>query len=146
MVKQPKRNIQEMFHIPVLIYAPGIIRPQVREEIASQVDILPTILDILNLEMVHSSMGSSLLRERNDPFSVVRLGNQFAIFKNSYVFLTDLNDNDGMYDYLNDPSFKSDLKALLPVISEGMKDNLLTYLQSVTYSIAKDKIYFNKRE
>jgi phosphoglycerol transferase MdoB-like AlkP superfamily enzyme len=51
----------EHFHIPGLILGPGI-EPRVLDEVASQVDLLPTLLDLLGIRAEHPMPGRDLLR------------------------------------------------------------------------------------
>jgi phosphoglycerol transferase MdoB-like AlkP superfamily enzyme len=50
--------------IPALLVGPGIPRGEVDAEIASQMDILPTIVDYLGWPQAHASFGESLLGVR----------------------------------------------------------------------------------
>ena len=47
-------------HIPLFIYAPDFWKPEVRTDIASQLDLLPTILAISGGNQVYASMGRDL--------------------------------------------------------------------------------------
>jgi phosphoglycerol transferase MdoB-like AlkP superfamily enzyme len=49
------------YHIPMLIYAPGIVEPGKFEAIAAQVDIAPTILGLLNKNYRSKFFGQDLL-------------------------------------------------------------------------------------
>lgn len=51
----------DRFHIGCIFYAPGRITARADDRLASQLDIMPTILDLLGLEAVHSAFGSSLV-------------------------------------------------------------------------------------
>ncbi len=57
-------NIIENQRIPLLIYAPGIIKPERNQTIGSHVDILPTLAGLLNIEQI-ASMGQDLLHTSN---------------------------------------------------------------------------------
>lgn len=46
--------------IPLIIYAPKIFKPQVIDTLGSQVDIFPTILDMLGFKQPYTVMGNSL--------------------------------------------------------------------------------------
>ncbi len=59
---------QENIHIPLLIYAKNrIAEPKVIDEPASQIDLLPTVLDLMKIQGVHHSMGRSLQRAGSAP-------------------------------------------------------------------------------
>lgn len=59
---------QDTLHVPLLIYAEGRIKtPQMIDTVASQIDLLPTLLDLMHLEEAHQSLGKSLLRPSSAP-------------------------------------------------------------------------------
>ncbi|MCB1082191.1 MAG: LTA synthase family protein, partial [Chlamydiia bacterium] len=54
----------DYFHVPLMIYADGRInQPQVIDERASQCDLLPTMMDLLQMKGFQHSIGRSLLRK-----------------------------------------------------------------------------------
>lgn len=50
----------EKYHIPLLIYAPKIIKPQVIDKLSSQIDIAPTILSLLNISYKSKFFGNDI--------------------------------------------------------------------------------------
>lgn len=59
---------EEEIHVPLLILAEGKLQnPCKIDAPCSQIDLLPTVLDLLELPAVHHSMGRSLLREGSSP-------------------------------------------------------------------------------
>lgn len=53
----------EKYHIPALIYAPGLIEPQQVEGIVSQIDLVPTLLSLLNMSYDSHFFGRSIYDE-----------------------------------------------------------------------------------
>lgn len=49
------------YHIPLLIYAPNILKPQIVDNLASQIDIAPTILGLLNFSYNSKFFGQDIL-------------------------------------------------------------------------------------
>ncbi|SEJ52171.1 Phosphoglycerol transferase MdoB [Azotobacter beijerinckii] len=49
------------YHIPLFIYAPGLIEPREYTELASQIDLAPTLLGLLNLDYTSTFFGHDLL-------------------------------------------------------------------------------------
>jgi arylsulfatase A-like enzyme/Tfp pilus assembly protein PilF len=62
-------------HVPLILYAPSILRPRVVEAPVRHVDILPTILDAIGLELPRDLPGSSLL-----PLAVGKKGGEAASY------------------------------------------------------------------
>ncbi len=55
---------REKFHTPLVIYAPGIFKePKAVDTVGSQLDMLPTIIDLLGFDDSFSAMGDSLFRK-----------------------------------------------------------------------------------
>jgi phosphoglycerol transferase MdoB-like AlkP superfamily enzyme len=133
-------NYYSSFHIPLLIYAPGVVKPGRFNQIGSQVDILPTVLDLLQISTVHSSMGCSLLETSQPHYAVVSDGIHYSIFADQFVLLNDLEKNVGLYDYQRDPFFKEDLQLKEPDVAERLKRYLYAYIQSVSDVIARNRI------
>lgn len=73
---------EENMHIPLLIVAPGRLDGPVKiDSPASQVDIMPTVLDLLSVQGWNHSVGNSLVRKNasrsvwlNNPFALGYLG------------------------------------------------------------------------
>ncbi|WP_417904639.1 LTA synthase family protein [Candidatus Tisiphia endosymbiont of Micropterix aruncella] len=49
------------YHIPLLIYAPNILKPQIIDSLASQIDIAPTIFGLLNFSYNSKFFGQDIL-------------------------------------------------------------------------------------
>ena len=51
------------YHIPMLIYAPGLVKPGRFEKLMSQIDVAPTILGLLNMDYDSRFYGRDALRD-----------------------------------------------------------------------------------
>jgi phosphoglycerol transferase MdoB-like AlkP superfamily enzyme len=114
---------EENLKIPLLILAPGRLKkPVVVDEVGSQMDLLPTVMDILGISGLNHAMGTSLVREAqgktiffNNPFELGYRG----LRKGSMKFIYSKQEKGiigELYDLESDPA---------------EKENLLTDLDSV---------------
>lgn len=55
------------YHIPLFIYAPALIKPREFNEVASQIDLAPTLLGLLNVDYSSTFFGRNVLREDRAP-------------------------------------------------------------------------------
>lgn len=55
------------YHIPLFIYAPAIIEPRNFTDIASQIDLAPTLMGLLNLDYNSTFFGRNVLRTDRAP-------------------------------------------------------------------------------
>lgn len=81
-------------HVPMVIYAPGIIKQsQVVDTVASSVDLLPTLLGLAGISYVNYGMGRDLRTVRGDElqFAFIDNGRNSGILTNEF-FLPVLQD------------------------------------------------------
>jgi phosphoglycerol transferase MdoB-like AlkP superfamily enzyme len=82
------------YHVPLLIYAPGLIdEGKVDEKVASEVDVLPTIAGLAEIAYVNSTLGRNLLDSRFDgmrcAFTIShRKVPEIGLISNDFYFLT----------------------------------------------------------
>ncbi|WP_263144882.1 LTA synthase family protein [Pseudomonas sp. RIT-PI-AD] len=55
------------YHIPLFIYAPGVVAAREVDRVASQIDLAPTLLGLLNMNYVSTFFGRDLLRDEGRP-------------------------------------------------------------------------------
>ncbi|MFP6850030.1 MAG: sulfatase-like hydrolase/transferase [Pseudomonas sp.] len=55
------------YHIPLFIYAPDLIKPQEYREVASQIDVAPTLLGLLNIDYTSTFFGRNVLLADHAP-------------------------------------------------------------------------------
>jgi arylsulfatase A-like enzyme len=82
------------YHVPLLIYAPGLIdEGKIDEKVASEVDVLPTVAGIAAVPYANSSLGRDLLDRRFDgmryAFTIShRQVPEIGLISNDFYFLT----------------------------------------------------------
>lgn len=74
----------EKYQIPLLIYAPGLIKPKQINTLSCQIDTLPTVFGLMNWSYLNRSFGQDILR--------IKEGEGRAVFSN-YQTLTYLYKN-----------------------------------------------------
>jgi len=130
-----KNCYEENFKIPLLILAPGKLKqPSVINNIASQVDILPTTMDILGIEGQNCSIGNSLMRKTNERMAI--LNNPFTdgcwalrVGKDKFIYNT-ANKKSFLYNLKRDPYEKNDI-----VEKDQGKDYVYRYIIFMTHGL-----------
>ena len=127
------------YHIPCLVIAPGLT-PGINNRIASQVDIIPTILDLLGGSFIHHSWGKSLLSPPsiNDFAIVVPSGmNHIAgmIKENTFLIYNFLGGTE-LYAIPNFPK-QYQLKKIQKIAPEHleMEKTMLGYLKMASHTL-----------
>ncbi len=100
----------EMIHVPLIIFAPGLLQPKRIDEAVSQIDILPTVTSMMGLTPHPSWQGVNVLADDYDDrarpvFSVLQLTRyQEAVIWGHAKYITDLNlRQEWLFDLARDP-------------------------------------------
>jgi phosphoglycerol transferase MdoB-like AlkP superfamily enzyme len=67
------------YWVPLLYYMPSSIPPRTVERVTQQIDILPTLLDLIGYDRPFFSFGSSALRNERGPVMVTRTTGSYLI-------------------------------------------------------------------
>lgn len=103
----PRKGI-ERYHIPLLFYAPGIIPAGTSKRTASQTDIIPSLIDLLNLREKYISSGSSLFREGAGR-AYLDMSDLMGYIKDDYLLVVSQKNPVSFYDLKNDRSMQNNL-------------------------------------
>ncbi|MFM8979596.1 MAG: LTA synthase family protein [Planctomycetia bacterium] len=136
----PPNSYVDAFRVPLLLYAPAFVAPGARDTVGSHVDILPTVLDVLDLPARHASMGRSLLAP-GEAFAVTWRDRGYAFFGPGYALLHDLRRPLGLYAWRTDRAFEHDLAAQHPQEAARLERRLLAWLQCVTGAVRDDRVW-----
>ena len=99
------------FAIPIMIYKPNNEFAGVDNDLAQQIDIYPTILDIIGYSKPVRSWGRSLFDKTSvEPFVINSTGTVYQFLRGNYIFTFDGKKALGFYDK-NDKALKNNLIA-----------------------------------
>lgn len=135
-----EKSLIELFRIPCLFYAPSFLKPSVDSTVHSQVDILPTIIDVLNLPVIHSSLGLSMLSEK-EGFAYISSGNILGWLKGDWFLIGDQEKNISLYNIHKDIKLTSNLIGSNSSTAALMRRQMLSYLHVSTQLLRSNKIY-----
>ncbi|MCM8819155.1 MAG: sulfatase-like hydrolase/transferase [Candidatus Omnitrophica bacterium] len=129
-----EKNPADSFRIPCLFYTPGgQIKKGITHRIGNQIDILPSVIDILKISTVHSSAGKSLFdKNENTGYSFMTSNEEFYWVRNKYVLIHNLEKPLSFYSLTGEKV--SDYKDL--------EEELLSFCQ-ICRKILKDNLVYN---
>lgn len=132
---------RDSYHIPLLFYSRGFVPAKRDGRVASELDVLPTIVSLLQLPVAHASMGKSLLAageryafidvEHSAGFITEKRGEQLAL-----LFGTDKYS--GYFNLSRDPQWHSFLRHE-PLENETLQA-LRDYIGVMGHAVAKNRI------
>ncbi len=132
-------------HVPLLFYAPGLLKPQRIHDISSQVDILPSIASLAKIRYTNTSLGRNL-------FDTTARANQKLAFIIDHDVKTTGLISDKYYYLKNFKTGKEDFVSMTgnePVPVNAETDSIKNYLlrlNSAYYETAKYLLLNNKKK
>jgi phosphoglycerol transferase MdoB-like AlkP superfamily enzyme len=80
-------------HVPLLFYAPYLLKPQKRSEVVSQIDVLPTIAGMVQQPYVNTTLGRNLLdpAKKNNFAFITNTAGKIGIVTDDFYFTKNLN-------------------------------------------------------
>ncbi len=115
-------------YVPALFYAPHLIKPFVNNKISSQMDIAPTILDLLNISEYNSFWGRSMIKEKSPTdYALIVRNLKYGLIQNGFYLTGDFGGDANLYkmwefppvDYQKEfPDLLSELKQKVYLIEQ----------------------------
>lgn len=123
----------EYFHTPLLLYAPQIITDwKTYSGISSQIDIFPTVMDMLKIPYINETMGMNLFKESRQ-YAMVNADNRYGVVGKEWLLVVDCDKADALHRYTFDDRFN--YASEHPKIVESMKLYAESHLQAFQYII-----------
>jgi phosphoglycerol transferase MdoB-like AlkP superfamily enzyme len=136
-------------HVPLLFYAPGLLKPELRTNICSQIDVMPTIIGISGVKHRNGSLGRNLLNTNI-------FKDQTSLYNNAFIINADLRQiglvtNEHLYTL----SMKTGTEKMVsiinndPVANSDKENAVLDYSRKMTnayFETAKYLSFNNKKK
>ncbi len=123
----------DRFHIACLIYAPHILGPTPCRisTVASQNDLVPTILGILGKPTLHESWGRDILAlpEGDKGLAIMLDGDIMGWVEGLHFFVERIGASCSLYDTYADSLQQNDLRSELPGVADKLKKQERSFLQ-----------------
>ncbi len=130
-------------HIPLLFFSPGRIEPRSTWLVASQLDIMPTILSLLRLKTRHACWGRDLTAlDEGEGFAPSFAGNEYRWRNRKFLINDGLTDSRPMlFDLAGDPDCRRDAWDRFPQIGEEMTRAARAYLSLSDTLLNENRAY-----
>ncbi|MEE9348933.1 MAG: LTA synthase family protein [Flavobacteriaceae bacterium] len=94
--------------VPIMFYSPDNSLSKIDSTLAQQIDIYPTLLDMVGYQKPFRSWGRSLVRNETTPFVITHTGNVYYFIQGNYICVFDGVKAIGFYA-ITDDTFKQNL-------------------------------------
>lgn len=130
--------------IPILIYKPNSDLKGVNADFAQQIDIYPTILDMIGYNKPFKSWGRSLLGDKNvKPFVFNFNGHQYQFMQGNYICTFDGKEITGIFSATDYGLEKNIMTTVSKEETEHLRISAKAFLQDYMGRIIDRKMSFN---
>jgi len=125
-------NLYENYHIPFIVYAPWLLSPARYNTVGSQLDIVPTLLGILNIETEHASFGRDLIRvaaRKESGYAYLMLGDSIGWVEGSWLLHDLLGKSPAkLYNYIKNPELTRDYTKQHADLARSFRDQARSFM------------------
>ncbi len=135
---------KEIFHIPILIFDPSKQLPaQNSDEYFQQIDLFPTILDLLDIQTPFYAFGNSYFKHKNEAMSYSE-GTYFYCFEN-YQLLFQNNQPRMLTDIKNTEPYPNDSLPFYTQKVNQIEKRIRAKIQTYNTDLVKNKLFYQQK-
>lgn len=134
------RGLRERAWIPILLYAPGRIPPGRDARVASQLDLLPTLLELAGVCPMHHAFGRSLLAPAPGA-AYADLFGLLAWFRGDRILFADMEGARGLYRLGGEPPEGKDLTQSEAGTAGTMLGELRAFVQLSRTLLRENRLF-----
>jgi phosphoglycerol transferase MdoB-like AlkP superfamily enzyme len=124
------QNDYGVYSIPVIFYKPGSNLKGVKNRIAQQIDIMPTVLNYLNYDERYVAFGNDLLNDSIESFAYNTNGSTYNIYMRDHLLQMADNKTLSLYNYNTDTFLQNNLLGKDPLLQQIMEEKLRAIMQT----------------
>jgi phosphoglycerol transferase MdoB-like AlkP superfamily enzyme len=134
------------YSIPLIFFKPGSDLRGMKNRIAQQIDIMPSILSYLNYDEEYIAFGNNLLDDSSESFAFNTNGSTYHLYMKDHLMEMIDNKPVGLYNYKTDKFLEKNVLRSEPGLAELMEEKLMAIIQTYnTRLIDNDMVVKNKK-
>jgi len=118
------------YSVPIIFYKSGSYLTGIKNRIAQQIDIMPTLLHYLNFDREYIAFGNNLLDDSYESFTFNTAGSTYHLYMKDHILEMIENEPVGLFNYKNDRLLETNLLGKNPELQEQMEEKLKAIIQT----------------
>ena len=118
------------YSIPIIFFKQGSDLKGMKNKIAQQIDIMPTVLNYLNFDEAYFAFGNNLLDDSSESFAFNTSGSTYHLYMKNYILEMMDNKSVGLFNYKDDIFLEKSLLDKNPELKAQMEDKLKAIIQT----------------
>jgi phosphoglycerol transferase MdoB-like AlkP superfamily enzyme len=133
------------YSIPIIFYKPGSNFKGVKNRIAQQIDIMPTVLSYLNFDEEYIAFGNNLLDDSTESFAFNTSGSDYHLYMNDHIMEMIDNKPIGLFNFKSDLFLENNLLGKNPELQLKMEEKLKAVIQTYNRRIIENDMIVSKK-
>ncbi len=129
-VRKEFQNNFGSFSVPVIFYKSGSDLQGVKNRIAQQIDIMPSVLSYLNYEGEYIAFGNNLFDDSEESFAFNTSASTYQLFMKDHMLEMIDNKTVGLYNYKTDRLLQYNITGTDNVLQSELEEKLKAVIQS----------------
>lgn len=134
------------YSIPIIFYKQGSDLKGVKERIAQQIDIMPTVLSYLNFDEEYIAFGNNLLDDSQESFAFNTNGSTYHLYMKDHILEMIDNKPVGLFNYKTDRFLGVNLIGNEPDLTRIMEEKMKAIIQSYNARLIDNDLVVRKEK
>lgn len=128
------------YSIPIIFFKPDNSLAGMEEDIAQQIDIMPSVLGYLRYNKPYIAFGRDVFRESTTPVAFNYKDNTYQIFEDEFILVFDGTRSLGLFNFIDDKLMKTNLLNEEPERVKEMEDRIKAVIQQYNNRMIEDRL------
>ena len=134
------------YSIPIIFYKSGSDLRGIKNRIAQQIDIMPTVLNYLNYDEDYIAFGNNLLDDSGESFAFNTSGSTYHLYMKDHILEMIDNKPIGLFDYKNDIFLEKSLLGKDPELQLQMEEKMKAIIQTYNSRLIDNNMVIRKQK
>ena len=113
----------DKYRIPAMIYAPEFVAPQKFSQVTSQIDVMPTVLGLLNFKYQSKFLGQDVFSKNFVPRAYIATYQDLGFIKDNYLTVISPTKNIKQYQLIQKPNTNTSTQFNIYYTENLLQDN-----------------------
>jgi len=138
------QNSFGLYSVPVILYKPGSDLKGIKNRIAQQIDIMPTVLHYLNYDEEFIAFGNDLFDDSYEPFAFNTNGSTYHLYMRDHILIMIDYKSVGLYNFRTDKFLENNVKEKEPELLALMETKLKAVIQTYNSRLIDNNMVLRK--
>jgi phosphoglycerol transferase MdoB-like AlkP superfamily enzyme len=134
------------YSIPIIFYKSGSDLRGIKNRIAQQIDIMPTVLNYLNYDEDYIAFGNNLLDDSGESFAFNTSGSTYHLYMKDHILEMIDNKPIGLFDYKNDIFLEKSLLGKDSELQLQMEEKMKAIIQTYNSRLIDNNMVIRKQK